>query len=226
MVNKGYRWDDIGQELGVAPSTAHRWYNNAESSHENSKHDKQKIAVDRERSVKRIKHLLNKNYRWDDIGRDLGVAPSTAYRWYNKNNETHSSPDNSEIRKNKDNAKIKSRTRITDSGRRPKNEEVKSIGNKILRYARQTMQREAGDKQHVQFATNRWVYQRLAIDERNSKKEIKQAIWDEKVRTCRICQIKFATLTGLHLHRINDSKGYSYDNCELLHKACHENIKD
>ena len=68
------------------------------------------------------------------------------------------------------------------------------------------------------FYANRFIFARLQLDARKPHKRIRAALLRANDR-CRACGEK---LTGtLHLHRIDDSAGYSVENYELLHDKCH-----
>lgn len=76
LLNKGCTWAQIGDELGVSSSTAHRWYNNSSTP------QKSIDLKPENKDISKIDDLRKKKYTWDQIGQTLGVAPSTAHRWY------------------------------------------------------------------------------------------------------------------------------------------------
>ena len=254
LLDRGYGWKDIGAELGVAPSTAHRWYHKAvpkQRPHQEKIHHNHADILGREFQYKKdfVRYYLDTHNTSATINLDELYHLATMYfndwkkadkedvlRWIKQymhqigaatskqgfHDETTRSIKNgtsSELCDGKNSTPPSLKT-----GRKPKNEKVKHIGNKILDYARQTIEQESGNDPGGQFAVNRWVYQRLAIDERKDKGWIKQTIWESRAQICRCCKSKFDSLKGLHLHRKDDSAGYSLDNCELLHKECHERL--
>ena len=69
------------------------------------------------------------------------------------------------------------------------------------------------------FYANRFIFSRLQLDARKSHGRIRAALLKANNR-CRVCG---GELTGrLHLHRIDESAGYSVENCVLLHEECHK----
>ncbi len=118
------------------------------------------------------------------------------------------------------NVKIKLSENIAD---RSNNQNlVKERGDEILRQTRIAITEAANGNADLRFKINRWVYARLMQDERQQKKPFKQALWDSGIRACQICGKPFPSLRGVHLHRIDASKDYDIDNCQLLCKLCHK----
>jgi 5-methylcytosine-specific restriction endonuclease McrA len=99
---------------------------------------------------------------------------------------------------------------------------VKDCGDKILRQTRISITEAANGNANLRFKINRWVYSRLLLDERQTKKPFKQALWDSGIRSCQDCGKPFSSLKGVHLHRIDASKEYEYSNCRLLCALCHK----
>lgn len=99
---------------------------------------------------------------------------------------------------------------------------VKDCGDVILRETRIAITKAAKNDSNLRFKINRWVYSRLQLDERQTKKPFKQALWDSGIRGCQRCGEPFSSLKGVHLHRVNATKEYSYDNCQLLCVLCHK----
>jgi hypothetical protein len=77
-LNRGYTWEQIGDKLGVAPSTAHRWYYGSSAGVNETK----RLKTDASDDNSRIRSMLDAGYTWERIGDKLGVAPSTAHRRY------------------------------------------------------------------------------------------------------------------------------------------------
>ncbi len=99
---------------------------------------------------------------------------------------------------------------------------VKDCGDKILRQTRISITEAANGNADLRFKINRWVYARLMQDEIQTKKPFKQALWDLGIRACQICGKPFSSLKGVHLHRVDASKDYGIDNCQLLCSLCHK----
>jgi len=70
----------------------------------------------------------------------------------------------------------------------------------------------------------RWVFARLMRDEIRIKRPIKQELWDAGMRECQACGQRFSALKGAELHRKDEDKGYSVENCELLCRECHQEL--
>ena len=99
---------------------------------------------------------------------------------------------------------------------------VKVLGDEILRQTRISITNAAKNDENLRFKINRWVYARLMQDERQNKKPIKQALWDSGIRACQVCGKPFSSLRGVHLHRVDSSREYEADNCQLLCVLCHK----
>lgn len=111
-------------------------------------------------------------------------------------------------------------------GPKPKDPEVKRIGDRILRSVRSEIAREAGDNDDFRFGINRWVFSRLQQDEIRVKRPIKKKLWDSGMRSCQACGQPFASLKGVEIHRKDASKKYSPENCEFLCRECHQELAD
>ncbi|MBN1359791.1 MAG: hypothetical protein JW993_04325 [Sedimentisphaerales bacterium] len=99
---------------------------------------------------------------------------------------------------------------------------VKKHGDRILRQARELIAEAAGRDVVLRFKINRWVYSRLQQDEIQKKKPLKRSLWDAGVRACQRCGKPFASLRGVHLHRVDASEDYYDGNCQLLCSICHD----
>jgi len=99
---------------------------------------------------------------------------------------------------------------------------VKDRGDEILRQTRIFITEAANGDADLRFKINRWVYARLMQDEIQTKKPFKQALWDLGIRACQICGKPFSSLKGVHLYRVDASKDYGIDNCQLLCSLCHK----
>jgi len=75
-----------------------------------------------------------------------------------------------------------------------------------------------------QFYINRFIFARLQLDERKTKTQIKKELFlEETICFYKKCARKeFDTRKGVHLHRRNGDKGYSLENCVLMHPECHQ----
>lgn len=101
---------------------------------------------------------------------------------------------------------------------------VKRIGDELLKHIRFVIHEAAQGDTTFEFKLRRWIYARLQLDERKTKNSIKQKLWDSGKTKCQHCKKKFSSLKGIELHRINSSLEYSVENCELIHKHCHQKI--
>jgi len=100
--------------------------------------------------------------------------------------------------------------------------DVKKIGDDILAYVRSAIHEAAKDDVDFEFKLNRWVFSRLQIDSRKQSRPIKKKLWDSGMQSCQACGEKFDSIKGVHIHRKDDSLGYSFENCELMHRRCHQ----
>jgi len=90
----------------------------------------------------------------------------------------------------------------------------------ILEETRKAIAQSAGDDADRWFYVNRFVFARLQLDERKTKTDVKKALVDSG-KPCYFCKKPFEGTVGIHLHRIDGAKGYSLENCALMHAACH-----
>jgi len=72
------------------------------------------------------------------------------------------------------------------------------------------------------FYGNRFVYARLQLDERGSKPAIKRTLF-EAAPICYVCG-KPVEFKGTEVHRIDGARGYTLENCALLHRECHQQL--
>jgi len=93
---------------------------------------------------------------------------------------------------------------------------IKDYGDTILRQTRISITEAANGNATLRFKINRWVYSRLMQDEVQTKKPFKQELWDSGIRACQVCGKPFSSLKGVHLHRIDATKEYDDNNCQLL----------
>lgn len=90
----------------------------------------------------------------------------------------------------------------------------------ILDKTRTMIFEHSGNDPDKWFYANRFVFARLQLDERKTKTEIKKNLL-ESDQPCFYCKKIFEIKTGLHLHRMDGNKGYSKENCVLMHADCH-----
>lgn len=90
----------------------------------------------------------------------------------------------------------------------------------ILEQARSQIRDYAGEDPDKWWYANRFVFARLQLDERKTKVKIKEEFFNED-RPCYRCKKPFEKRTGVHLHRIDTERGYSRENCALMHPECH-----
>lgn len=67
---------------------------------------------------------------------------------------------------------------------------------------------------------NRYVFARLMLDERKTKTDIKRELLSAR-SACALCGKDWDEPGDIHLHRVDDLKGYSIKNCVLTHADCH-----
>jgi hypothetical protein len=91
----------------------------------------------------------------------------------------------------------------------------------ILEQTRQMIREHAGDDPDRWWYANRFVYARLQGDEKKTKVGIKKALIAAK-QPCHACGEAFESTKGIHLHRMDGSRGYTDDNCVLMHGPCHQ----
>ena len=86
----------------------------------------------------------------------------------------------------------------------------------ILDKARQEIREYAGDHPDKWWYANRYVYARLQLDERATKKKIKVELYKSNP-VCAHCNVIFEALENIYYRRIDTNKGYSLENCILMH---------
>ena len=98
---------------------------------------------------------------------------------------------------------------------------MKTDKKEILKYVRKAIRDYAGDDPDKWFLGNRQVYARLQQDERKTKEKVRKHL-KKSNPICNFCKEKFTVKKGIHLHRLDDNRGYSLENCVLMHQKCHE----
>jgi len=91
----------------------------------------------------------------------------------------------------------------------------------ILETTRKAIRDCAGDDPDRWFYANRYVFARLQLDERKVKTGIKRRLLDSG-GPCSYCGRPFESNVGLHLHRLDGTRGYRLVNCALMHGKCHQ----
>ena len=104
-------------------------------------------------------------------------------------------------------------------GPQPKDQRVKLLGDEILNHVRDWMDRECQNDPDLHFLVNRWVSSRLLSDSRKESERVKKSIMESGMSECQG--------SGPHdgnneVHRLDESKRYTEDNCIILCKACHK----
>ena len=94
----------------------------------------------------------------------------------------------------------------------------------ILNNTRHLIKDEAAGDADRWFYMNRHVFARLALDERKTKTAIKRRLLESNV-PCHACRKPFETRIDVHLHRLDRARGYSDDNCVLMHALCHRDYE-
>ena len=93
--------------------------------------------------------------------------------------------------------------------------------NDILAHVRKLIEEHAGSNPDRWWYANRFVFARLMLDERKTKTVIKKRLFESN-QPCHHCGESFEARKGVHLHRLDGNRGYSDDNCVLMHGDCHE----
>jgi len=102
--------------------------------------------------------------------------------------------------------------------------QVKKIGDSLLSHINFVLDTVSGDDHVLRFKLNRWIYARLHQKEVQSKKPIKKELWNSGNKQCSKCHKKFKTIKNVEIHRKDQNKIYSIDNCVLVCKECHEKM--
>lgn len=95
---------------------------------------------------------------------------------------------------------------------------IRKNGKIILNSVRKRIKDMANGDYDVEFKINRYIYSRLQLDERNLKDKIRKKLKSSK---CHVCGKTFTTIKGVHLHRLDETRGYHMDNCVFVHRKCH-----
>jgi len=90
----------------------------------------------------------------------------------------------------------------------------------ILTMTREAIREHGGDDPDKWYYPNRFVFARLQLDERRTKIQIKRELL-QAGKPCHYCNKPVADRTGVCLHRLDEDRGYSRDNCVLMHSHCH-----
>lgn len=90
----------------------------------------------------------------------------------------------------------------------------------ILESTRRLIREHAGADPDRWFYANRYVFARLSLDERGTKAKLKRNMLDSGV-PCHACGMPFESKVNVHIHRVNEEKGYSTENTVLMHAECH-----
>ena len=91
----------------------------------------------------------------------------------------------------------------------------------ILAHVRKLIEEHAAGDPDKWWYANRFVFARLMLDERKTKVNVKKALLERKM-PCHFCGKAFDSGKGIPLHRLEEDRGYSKDNCVLAHQECHE----
>jgi 5-methylcytosine-specific restriction endonuclease McrA len=101
-------------------------------------------------------------------------------------------------------------------------EKLRTIGQSLYKQIKARIKREAKTPDEW-FYLNRFIYSRLQLDERRLKEKIKDELF-KATPTCAFCGQKFDSEKGVEIHRKDGEKGYSRENCVLVHRECHEKL--
>jgi len=91
----------------------------------------------------------------------------------------------------------------------------------ILDQARKHINAYAQGDPDKWWYANRYVFARLQLDERRTKVGIKRRLL-ESGHACHRCGKEFESRRNVHLHRLDQDKGYREGNCVLMHGDCHQ----
>ena len=92
--------------------------------------------------------------------------------------------------------------------------------HEILTEVREVIRDYAGGDPDRCFYANRFIFARLQLDERKTKTQIKRELL-QAGGPCHSCHKPFDEKTGICLHRLDGDRGYSPENCVLMHAECH-----
>jgi hypothetical protein len=91
----------------------------------------------------------------------------------------------------------------------------------ILEKARALISKHANGDPDKWFYANRFVFSRLALDERKTKAKLKRDLYKTGA-PCLYCGKPFEKKSGVHIHRVDEARGYSAGNTALMHQECHQ----
>jgi len=91
----------------------------------------------------------------------------------------------------------------------------------ILSHVRKLISDHSGGDPDRWWYANRFVFARLQQDEGKTKRRVKKQLMATGT-SCHRCGHAFTTRKGIHLHRLDGQRGYSTENCVLMHATCHE----
>jgi len=94
--------------------------------------------------------------------------------------------------------------------------------DEILSHTRALIREYAGKDPDKWFYANRFVYARLQLDERAAKPAIKKKLL-ASTPFCYVCG-EAVESKGTDVHRIDAGRGYTLENCALLHPKCHQEL--
>jgi hypothetical protein len=101
---------------------------------------------------------------------------------------------------------------------------IKTIGDNLLNHINFVLDTVSADDQTLRFKLNRWIYTRLHQKEIQFKRPIKKELWISGNKQCSECRKEFKTMKNVEIHRKDQDKIYSIENCVLVCKECHEKI--
>ena len=91
----------------------------------------------------------------------------------------------------------------------------------ILDKARSLIQESSRGNADKWWYINRFVFARLQLDERKTKTDVKKWLLESN-QPCYYWGKLFLDGKNIHLHRLDAERGYSRENCVLMHQECHE----
>jgi hypothetical protein len=101
----------------------------------------------------------------------------------------------------------------------PKDPRVKRLGDEILNYVRDWLDRECRNDPNLRFLVNKWVFSRLQLDSRQETERVKKSLMEHGITEC---QGDGPHQGNLQVHRLDESMRYTEENCILLCEACHK----
>jgi hypothetical protein len=94
---------------------------------------------------------------------------------------------------------------------------------KILQDVRQKIKAAAGSDPDRWFYLNRYVFARLQLDGRAQNEMIRNGLFQNSPY-CHHCENELLEIRGIELHRLESDRGYSVENCVLIHRECHQKL--